>query len=78
MFYICGVKQLNIMKMTATELRIELKKVQKQINLICKKPLYKWNYETEETRAFYLAKLKNLEFQKIDLLDKIVKLNPGA
>jgi hypothetical protein len=66
------------MKMTATELRIELKNVQKQINTICKKPLYKWKYENEETRAFYLAKLKNLEFQKIDLLDKIIKLNPGA
>jgi len=64
--------------MTATELRIELKKVQKQINAICKKPLYQWKKENDETRAFYLAKLKNLEFQKIDLLDKIVKLNPGA
>ncbi len=64
--------------MTATELRIELKNVQKQINTICKKPLYKWKYENEETRAFYLAKLKNLEFKKIELLDQIIKLTPGA
>ena len=78
MFYICQVKQLKNNKMTATQFRIELKNVQKQINTICKKPLYKWNYANEETRAFYLAKLKNLEFQKIDLLDKIIKLNPGA
>jgi hypothetical protein len=76
MYYICNVKQLNIMKMTATQLRIELKNVQNQINLICKKPLYKWKLEKEETRAFYLAKLKNLEFQKIDLLDQIIKLQP--
>lgn len=65
--------------MTAiNELRIELKNVQNQINKICKRPLYKWKLENEETRAFYLAKLKTLEFQKIELLDQIIKLNPVA
>ncbi|CAB4152872.1 hypothetical protein UFOVP611_35 [uncultured Caudovirales phage] len=63
--------------MTAiTQKRIELKNVQKQINLICKKPYSQWKFETEETRAFYFAKLKSLEFQKIDLLDQIIKLQP--
>lgn len=61
-----------------TEKRNELKQVQKQINLICKKPLYKWNYCNDETRNFYLAKLKSLEFQKIELLDQIIKLTPEA
>lgn len=60
---------------TLQELRVELKSVQKQINVICKKPLYQWKKENNETQAFYLAKLKSLEFQKIDLLDQIVKFH---
>jgi hypothetical protein len=60
---------------TISELRSELKSVQKQINIICKKPLYKWKLVNDETRAFYLEKLKTLEFEKIDLLDQIVKIN---
>jgi len=59
---------------TLTQKRLELKSVNDQINRICKRPLYQWNYATEEIRAFYLAKLKSLEFQKIDLLDEIIKM----
>ena len=59
---------------TLTQKRIELKSVQKQINTICKQPLYKWKSANDATRAFYLAKLKTLEFQKIDLLDQIIKM----
>ena len=36
------------------------------------------NASDDETRNFYLAKLKSLEFQKIELLDQIIKLTPGA
>jgi hypothetical protein len=59
---------------TLTQKRLELKNVNKQINTICKKPLYQWNYVNDETRAFYLGRLKTLEFKKIDLLDEIIKM----
>jgi hypothetical protein len=59
---------------TLTQKRLELKSVNKQINTICKKPIYQWSYENDETRAFYLGRLKTLEFQKIDLLDEIIKM----
>lgn len=59
---------------TLTQKRLELKNVNKQINTICKKPLYQWNYANDETRAFYLGRLKTLEFKKIDLLDEIIKM----
>jgi len=58
---------------TVKELRIELKSIQKQINMICNKPLHKM--ANEQIKAFYLRKLSELQFLKIDLLDQIVKIN---
>lgn len=58
---------------TVKELRIELKSIQKQINMICNKPLHKM--ANEQIKAFYLRKLSELQFEKINLLDQIVKIN---
>jgi hypothetical protein len=58
---------------TINELRSELKSVQKQINILCNKPLHKM--ANEQIKAFYLRKLSELQFLKIDLLDQIVKIN---
>lgn len=58
---------------TIKELRTELKSIQKQINIICNKPLHK--IANEQIKAFYLRKLNELQFLKIDLLDQIVKIN---
>ena len=58
---------------TISELRSELKIVQKQINIICNKPLNK--LANEQIKSFYLRKLSELQFEKIDLLDQIVKIN---
>jgi len=55
--------------------RAELQTVQKQINKICKKPLSTWRGANDITKKFYLELLGKLEFQKIDLLDQIIKIN---
>lgn len=57
------------------EKRAELQKVQKQINKICKVPLSTWRSANDVTKKFYLKLLAKLEFQKIDLLDQIIKIN---
>jgi hypothetical protein len=62
-----------------TTLRNELKNVNKQMMTICKmNSLSEWKRANKETKLFYLEKIKSLEFQKINLLDQIIKLNPGV
>lgn len=76
--FVSLLKQKDMDAITITTLRNELKKVQKQMNAICKMPLSQCINANRETKLFYLEKIKSLEFQKINLLDQIIKLNVGA